>query len=163
MAVRNCADLGPNLKKIVLRLMANDNLVNLLYYTDATPLEQPPLTEEQKRKEIFNKLIKIIPKAGPKETARSLIAIRIANGSQDLTNTEFKRVTFIIEIFVPLDQWLIKGDNLRPFSIMGEIQKSLDGITINGLGKMTGGDFELYYVTEELSVYSQAFTLISYD
>ena len=34
MAVRNCAEIGENLQKIVKRLMANDNFVNLLYYTD---------------------------------------------------------------------------------------------------------------------------------
>ena len=32
MAVRNCGEMGENLQKIVSRLLANDNLVNLLYY-----------------------------------------------------------------------------------------------------------------------------------
>ena len=34
MGVRNCAEIGENLQTIMTRLMANDNLVNLLYYTD---------------------------------------------------------------------------------------------------------------------------------
>ena len=34
MSVRNNAELGENLQKIVARLMANDNLVKYLYYTD---------------------------------------------------------------------------------------------------------------------------------
>jgi len=38
MAVRHCRELGENLQKIVTRLMANDRLVNLLYYTDKDPL-----------------------------------------------------------------------------------------------------------------------------
>jgi hypothetical protein len=45
MGVRNCAEIGENLQKIVKRLLANDNLVNLLYYTDKDPLNQPHLTE----------------------------------------------------------------------------------------------------------------------
>jgi hypothetical protein len=38
MGVRNCRELGENLQKIVHRLMSNDRLVNLLYYTDKDPL-----------------------------------------------------------------------------------------------------------------------------
>ena len=45
MGVRNCREIGENLQKIVTRLMANDKLVNLLYYTDKDPLNQPPLTK----------------------------------------------------------------------------------------------------------------------
>ena len=32
MSVRNCREVGENLQKIVTRLMANDKLVNLIYY-----------------------------------------------------------------------------------------------------------------------------------
>ena len=35
---------------------------------------------------------------------------------------------------------MIKDSNLRPFAIMGEIEESLNNKTINGLGKITGGD-----------------------
>jgi hypothetical protein len=72
--------------------MANDNLINLLYYTDKDPLSQPPLTEEQKEKVIFNKLIKIIPRIGPKEDSKSMIAIRAVKSSTLDANTEFKDV-----------------------------------------------------------------------
>jgi hypothetical protein len=37
---------------------------------------------------------------------------------------------------------------------MGEIQKSLNGKTINGLGKIKGGDFFLNFLTEEISAYT---------
>jgi hypothetical protein len=69
MAVRNCKEIGENLQKIIRRLLANDNLVNLLYYTSADALTQPHLTQEQKEKEIFEKLIKLTPRIGPKEGA----------------------------------------------------------------------------------------------
>jgi hypothetical protein len=45
MGVRNCEELGRNLQKIVNRLLANDNLVNLLYYTDNNPLEHSALSQ----------------------------------------------------------------------------------------------------------------------
>jgi hypothetical protein len=57
----------------------------------------------------------------------------------------------------------MKDDNLRPFAIMGEVQKSLNGKTINGLGKMEGGDFILNFLTEEVSAYEQSFSITAYD
>jgi hypothetical protein len=46
MAVKNCAELGINLQKIISRLMANDDLVKLLYYEGADPYGSPVLTDE---------------------------------------------------------------------------------------------------------------------
>lgn len=163
MGVRNSEELGLNLQKIVNRLMANDNLVNLLYYTNKDPLNAPPLSKEQKEEEVFEKLIKIIPRIGPKEDAKSIIALRVISGHKIGSNTEFKTVKIGIEVFVPLTQWFIKDSNLRPFAIMGEIEKSLSGKTINGLGKMQGGDFDLNFLTEEMGAYEQIFWITEYE
>lgn len=163
MGVRNCAEVGENLQKIMTRLMANDNLVNLLYYTNKDPLNQPHLTDQEKKEKIFEKLIKIIPRVGPKEDASSIIAIRVISGHKMNSNSEFKDVKIGIEIFVPLTQWIIKDTNLRPFAILGEIEKSLNEKTINGLGKLRGGDFDLNFLTEEIGAYEQTFWITSYE
>lgn len=163
MAVRNCAEIGENLQKIVTRLMANDNLVNLLYYTNKDPLSGTPLTEEQKKEEVFEKLIKIIPRIGPKDTAHSIISIRVVSGYKNNENTEFRNVKISIEVFVPLTQWIIKNTNLRPFAILGEIEKSLQGKTINGLGKIEGGNFDLNFLTDEIGAYEQTFWIVTYE
>lgn len=163
MGVRNCTELGENAQKIIQRLMANQDLVKLLYYTDKDPLSQPDLTNDQLKNEVFEKLIKIVPRVGPKETANSIVAVRFVRGRRNYQNKEFENISVAIETFVPMTQWLIKGTNLRPFAIMGEIQKSLNDKTINGLGKMVGGDFDLNFLTEEISAYEQSFSLITYD
>ena len=163
MSVRNNAELGENLQKIVARLMANDNLVKYLYYTDKDPLSHINLTEEQKRKEVFEKLIKIVPRVGAKETAHSIITIRVASAHRANLNSEFKNIIISIEVFVPLTQWILKSDNLRPFLILGEIEKSLKGKTINGLGKIDGGNFDLNFLTEEIACYETIYTITSYD
>lgn len=163
MSARNYDELGINLQKIVSRLMANDRLINLLYYTDKDPLSQEPLTSKQKDDYIFEKLIKIVPKIGSKENAKSLLAIRVERADTISSNTEFVAIKIAVEVFVPLTQWLIKDSNLRPFAIMGEIQKSLNNKTINGLGKIKGGDFELNFLTEEMSCYEQTFIITEYE
>lgn len=163
MNVRNCADIGVNAQYIIKRLLANQNLLKLLYYTDKDPLSHEDLTQEQIQNEIFEKLVKIVPRIGPKETAHSIVAIRIARARGLASNSEFKNVNISVEVFVPMTQWIIKDTNLRPFAIMGEIQESLNNKKIEGLGKLTGGDFSLNFLTEEMSAYEQTFTLTSYD
>lgn len=163
MGVRNCAEIGENLQKIVARLMANDDLVNLLYYTDKDPLSQPHLSEEDKKEKIFEKLIKIIPNVPDREDDRSVIAIRVVGGTKLGSNTEFQRTKISIEVFVPFSTWIFKNTNLRPFAILGEIQKTLEGKKINGLGKIEGGDFDLNFLTKEMSAYEQVFWITSYE
>ena len=163
MSVRNCAELGVNLQYVVKRLLANQNFLKLLYYTDKDPLANEDLTNEQIQEEVFEKLVKIVPRVGPHETAHSVVAIRIARGQGLAANGEFRNVVISIETFVPLTQWIIKDTNLRPFAIMGEIQKSLDGKKIEGLGKMVGGDFALNFLTEEIGAYEQTFMITTYD
>ena len=161
--VRDLKELGPNLQKVVTRLQSNQDLLKLLYYTDKDPLSHPDLTSEQIQKEIFEKLIKIVPRVGPKETAQSLISIRVVDGLTNKGNSEFRNIGLGIEVFVPLTQWLIKDANLRPFCIMGEIQRSLNGKVINGIGKIEGGDFSLNFLTEEISCYEMTFEFVEYD
>ena len=163
MMVRNLTEVGPNLQKIIIRLQSNQNLIKLLYYTDKDPLSQPDLTPAQIQSNVFEKLIKVVPRVGPKETANSIVALRVVRGNHNADNDEFRNFQIGIEVFVPLTQWFIKNENLRPFCILGEIQKSLLGKTINGMGKIEGGDFSLNFLTEEISCYEMTFNIIAYD
>ncbi len=161
--VRNLGELGLSLQKIITRLVANQDLLKLLYYTGKDPLNEPDLTPEQIKEEIFEKLVKIVPRVGPKETAQSLISLRVVRGITNRQNSEFRNFSLGIEVFVPLTQWIIKDSSLRPFRIMGEIQKSLNGKNVNGLGKITGGDFSLNFLTEEISCYEMTFEIVDYE
>ena len=163
MGVRNCAEIGENLQKIIKRLMANDDLVNLLYYTDKDPLNQPHLTDEEKQTKIFEKLIKIVPQVEPREDEKSVIAVRVIGGNRLGSNIEFKKVEISIEVFVPMTVWIFKNTNLRPFAILGEIEKSLQGKSVNGLGKIEGGDFSLSFLTKEIGCYQQNFWITTYE
>lgn len=163
MTTRNLEDLGPNLQKIVERLYANQKLLKLLYYTGKDPYSEEDLTTAQIKNEVFEKLIKVTPRVGPKETANSIIVLRVVRGRSNPGNNEFRDFEIDIEVFVPLTQWFIKDSNLRPFAIMGEIHRSLNNKTISGLGKFTGGDFQINFLTDEISCYEMVYRLTSYD
>ena len=162
MGVRNCEELGINLQKIVSRLLANDDLVKLLYYTDENPLEHSAPSSEEKKNTIFEKLIKTVPRVGTKDTANSVVVVYVQKAGRISGNKEFKNVRILVDVIVPLTQWYIKSDNLRPFAILGKIQGSLDDKIINGLGKIQGGDFELNFVTDDVICYQQVFEITEY-
>ena len=162
MGVRNCEELGRNLQKIVNRLIANDDLVKLLYYTNERALENLPLSKEEKQTKIFEKLIKTVPRVGTKDTENSVVVVYVQRASKISGNKEFRNVRILVDVIVPLTQWYIMGDNLRPFAILGKIQEALDDKTINGLGKISGGDFELNFVTDDVICYQQVFEITEY-
>ena len=89
--------------------------------------------------------------------------MRIVRGRSNPGNNEFRDFELDLEVFVPLTQWFIKDSNLRPFAIMGEIHKSLNNKTIDGLGKMVGGDFQINFLTDEISCYEMVYRFTSYD
>ena len=162
MSVRNCNEVGLSLQKIVKRLLENNDLIKLLYYEDKDPLSHEALSQERKQTEIFEKLIKVVPLVGTNTDSKSRLVVYITKGTKNSNNNEFRDINIHISVFVPLTNWIIKDTNLRPFAIMSELQESLDGKTINGLGRLSGGDFELKLLTEEMSCYEQIYTLTEY-
>ena len=163
MSIRNCGELGLNFQLIINRLLANQNLLKLLYYTNKDPLSKPDLTQEQIKNEVFDDLIRITPKLLPQENAKSHIGLRIQNGIPNGNNNEFRLVHFDFEVFTPMTQWMIANSNLRPFAIMGEIENSLKGKRVKGLGLIKGNGFNVEFFSDEMTCYKLSFTLEIYD
>lgn len=163
--VRYLQEMGPNLIKMMKRLLANKELLRLLIYTDKDPLnpEKPEIKASDAYLNGDNGVIRIIPIIGTKENSQSIITLRVLKGVPSMNNTDFLDIYFAIEIFVPTEQWVIKGDNLRPYSIMGEIQKTLEGKNINGLGTIRGSGFSANFFTEEISAFIMNFKITQYN
>lgn len=161
--MRNCEELGLNLQKIVSRLLANEDLVKLLYYNDKDPLGQPNLTQEEKQKYIYQNLIKIVPRQIVQEQSKSFIVIYPMRGMRLSGNSEFDKISVTIDVYTPLVDWIIKDSNLRPFAIIGKINASLNGKTINGLGKIQISDFHLTRLTDDISCYTMTVEFTEYD
>lgn len=161
--VRNLGELGINLQKIIRRLEANQNLLKLLYYTDKDPLNNPDLTSKQIAEEVYEKLIRVVPRVGATETANSIVAMTVMDGDLLAANDQFLSISIRLEVLVPLTQWLIKDSNLRPFAILSELQKSLNGKVIDGIGKMNSGEFSLGFLTDEMSCYQIVYKIQIYD
>ena len=160
---RNLEELGLDLQKIIARLQANQDLLKLLYYTGKDPLSEEDLTPMQIRNEVFEKLIKVVPRIGSNETAKSIVTLRVVRARSNTQNDQFKDFEIDIEVFVPLTQWFIKSSNLRPFAIMGQIHKTINNKIIDGFGKVTGGNFQINFLTDEVGSYEMVYYVTDYD
>lgn len=166
MGVRNLEELGINLQKIMNRLVDVERaqkLLKLLYYTSKDPYSEADLTNQQVKDEIFEKLVRITPCVTELDKANSLVVLKVNNGVKLPDNQEFRLIHLSFEVFVPLNQWIIKDSNLRPFAILGQLQSLLNGLRINGLGELRCGDFSLSLLTDEMSCYSLNLDIIEYD
>lgn len=159
--VRNLQALGENLQLVAKALMEQQTLMRYLYYTDKDPLN--PNKSDVKPEDIFSSHIKIIPVVDVPEKDHSMLSIIVVRGDSVSENTEFIDIVITIEVFVPMTQWILKSNNLRPYLIMGEISKALKGLTINGLGKIDIINFQANFFTEEMSAFKMLFTITQYN
>lgn len=156
MAIRDSKELGSNLFVIAKRLLQNQNLCKLLINDNENPLD----IEIEDTLSLLNKNIKVVPKIQEEEFNREgKIALVYPYGATNEQNSEFKLLRFHVLIYTPLDTWVINDENLRPFLVMSEIEKSLKDKRINGIGTMRFKDFELTTLTDKLSCYKMEFSL----
>lgn len=158
-------ELGLNLQKITKRLLSNQNLLRYLSYTDKDPLstDKPDISKEEAYKDGATGVVRVVPLISDKEDSSSILTLRVLKGVPSIENSEFLEIYFAIEIFVPLKQWVIKDANLRTYAIMGEVQRSLEGKRINGLGEIRGSGFSANFFTEEMSAYTMSFSILQFN
>lgn len=162
---RYLQEFGINLQKIVKRLLSNQQLLRLLSYTDKDPLNpnKEDVLKEDAYKDGRNGVVRIVPIIEDKDNSTSIISLRVAKGEPISENSEYLEIYFFIDVFVPTTQWVIKDSNLRPFAIIGEVQRSLSGKTINGLGKIADAGFSINFLTEDITAYSIPFKITQYS
>lgn len=151
--------LGANLQLIFKRLMSNQELLRYLHYTDKDPLNLKH--PDVKRGDVYPTQIKPIPIVYS-ESEKSVITVKVLKGVPGERNSEVIDLYIVIEIFVPLTQWLLKSDNMRPYLIMGEIQKTLDNKAIEGLGTLNWSGFQANFFTEEVGAFEMFFALTQF-
>lgn len=160
MAIRNSRELGSNLFLIAKRLLQNNNLCCLLVNSEKEPLARPV----ENPFSLLNKNIKVVPKIDESEfNQESKLALVFPRGSLNDDNEEFKNIEFHILVYTTLDTWVVNDENLRPFMIMSEIEKSLKNKRVNGIGTMRYKGFDLSTLTDKLSCYQMVFYIDVFD
>lgn len=155
MAVRNSAELGPIIYKIAKALVNNKKLCQLLVNLEEDPYDK----EIEDPYSLINTNILLVPEVNAKDfNSASKICVLIDQGTVS-NNTDFKELGINIIVYTPLRRWAMNDLALRPFSIIGEIEKTLKGKKLESLGPIKYYGFELVSVDDNLSGYNMSFSL----
>ena len=124
--------INKDIKLLVDKILSNNRLCNLLYYTSRDALEKPKISDEQKL-EMFGKNIKIVPKMYVDSSVLNYIFIKFDNFYES-ENPEFRENTIEFDIICHFDQWQMKDFDLRPYRIAAELDTMLDKQRLTGIG-----------------------------
>lgn len=127
--------VNKDLNLIVNKVLSNDRLQKLLYYTNSNPLASPALTEDQKI-ELMKNNIKIVPKIYIDNQELNYIVITFDDFIPNKTNLEFRDNTIKFTIVCPIEQWQLADFNLRPYRIAAELDSMLDQKRLTNIGKL---------------------------
>ena len=105
---------------IVDRMMKNDRLKKMLYYTSRDCLSKPKLTDDQTA-ELFGKNIKIVPKLYVDGSVLNYIIVSFDNFIPNGENPQFRDNVIEFDIICHIDQWHMKDFELRPYKIAAEL------------------------------------------
>lgn len=124
-----------DLSIIVNKVLSNQRLKKLLFYTDKDCLSRPNLTEEESLS-LFGRQIKIVPKISIDDNVQNYLVITFNEFQRNDTNPEFRDSVISFDIICHFDQWQIKDFQLRPFLMAAELDSMLDKKKLTGIGTL---------------------------
>lgn len=126
---------------ITKRILNNDKLCKLLYYTEKDCLKAANLTMEQKLS-MVNKQIKFVPSIQIETNCPSQLVIMTDGFMTNKTNPEFRDCVVVFHILCHPDHWLLEDFALRPYKIAGEVDGLFNKAKLSGIGtfQFLGGD-----------------------
>ena len=125
--------IDKDMSRIIQKLLKNQRLCKLLYYTQKDCLAAPDLTDTQIQS-LINHQIKIIPRLLIDSECPNYIIITMDNFVTNESNPEFRDCTISFDIFCHPDHWNLGNFQLRPYKIAGEIDSELNNSKLTGIG-----------------------------
>ena len=120
---------------IVDRIMKNENLKKMLFYTSRDCLNRPKLTEDETYS-LFGKQIKIVPKLYVDGSVLNYMIISFDNFTTNRNNPEFRDNIIEFDIICHFDQWHMKDFELRPYKIAAELDSMFNDKHLTGIGTL---------------------------
>ena len=151
-----------DLELITNKMLKNERLKRLLYYTTNDALDKENIGEEATY-ELFGKNIKIVPKLYIDGSVLNYIIINFDNFTPNVTNPEFRDNILSFDIICHFDQWHLKGFLLRPYKIAAEIDSMFNGKHLTGIGDLEFMGANQLPINEEFSGFTLVYRAIHGD
>lgn len=133
---------------IVDRIMKNERLKKMLFYTSRDCLDRPKLTPDETCS-LFGKQIKIVPKLYVDGSVLNYMIISFDNFTRNGNNPEFRDNIIEFDIICHFDQWHMKDFELRPYKIAAELDAMFNDKQLTGIGKLEFLGANQIILTEE--------------
>ena len=124
--------INKDMRLLVDKILSNERLKKLLFYTTKDALMKPKLTEEESIS-LFGKQIKLVPKLYVDGSVLTYIIISFDNFVES-GNPQFRDNIIEFDIICHFDQWQLKDYDLRPYRIAAELDSMLDKQKLTGIG-----------------------------
>ena len=119
---------------IIDKMLSNERLKRLLYYTDKHALNRANLNEDQSL-ELIGKNIKIVPKLTVDSSVLNYVILSFDKFIPS-ENPEFRDNTIEFDIVCHFDQWQLQDFALRPYKIAAEIDSMFNNTHLTGIGTL---------------------------
>lgn len=161
--IRRFNAVGDNLFLISNKLIENQDVCKLLYYTTKTPLSEPSLTEDQ-RVGLLNKNILIVPEVPENDNVKgSYIIVLYDNFVINGRNSEFKEAEILFLVVCPPEDWIVNEGSLRPFLIMNQIDEMFNGQKLADIGTLHFMQAERFVLTPQLTGYAMTYSTYEFN
>lgn len=154
---------------IIDKMLSNERLKRLLYYTTPDALSRPNLTEDEtynllKEHKVrlednsvvtIPALIKFVPKVYVDEAQVSYIIVTFERFLPGINNPEFRDFKIRFDIICHYDLWQLNDMQLRPYKIAAEIDSMFNEARLSGIGTLQ------FSSAETVDVHQRAFSGIS--
>jgi hypothetical protein len=153
-------DVGTNLKRVVNRILKNDNLIKLLYYNVPDAEAQSNLTNGQKVA-LINDYIKLVPKLPMDMEQKNYLVVQMDQFSGLGDDMNFRSFTLSFDVICHADNWIMDDYMLRPFKILHELDSMFNNAKIDSLGPSNFLIAQQIVLNEDFMGYSIHFRIVN--
>lgn len=122
-------------KLIARKMLKDQDLMKLLYYTQPDCLKADDLQPEQIIG-MLNKQIRIVPKIDIEKDCPIQVIITFDNFVPNPNNPEFRDHTISFDVLCHPDHWNLGDFQLRPYKIIGHIDALFNNQKLTGIGEL---------------------------
>lgn len=161
-ARENFTDIGHDLKGILNRLLKNDRLIKLLYYSQSDIENLPNLTKAEKVS-MINDHIKIIPRLPKDIESKNYLVIQMDSFTPIGNNSRMRGFLLSFDVLCHADNWIMDDYMLRPFKILQELDSMFNMSKLHSLGPVNFVSANQILINEELMGYSIYFKVHDFE
>lgn len=155
MKISRFLELNPNINKVLMKLIENQNLCKYLYYNNSTPLSSAAISDTTSL--LYSKIypfptsVEVFKDTNGSPVASTIINVIFDNFKIGNTNNKFKNGKLIFIILCHMSLWRLDTSEIRPYCLLNEIDEMFSEQRVIGIGK---GEFESCNLVWQDSSYS---------